>query len=73
MNVLLGCRFHAKEHKLCEMDSGRVCHNLFMFAGGSSGWNPVDIYILMRNKKLVTGEVWEIVWGRTGETLTRIL
>jgi len=28
-----------------------------MFAGGTSGWNPVDIYILMREKTLVYGNV----------------
>lgn len=60
-----------------EIDLARKLQTLnnsdFKFAGGSSGWNPVDIYILMRNKKLVTGDVSEIVWGRAGEVLTRIL
>jgi hypothetical protein len=47
--------------------------NGFMFAGGSHGWNPIDIFILMREKNLVTGKVTEIVWNGKNQTLTRIL
>lgn len=47
--------------------------NGFMFAGGLHGWNPADIYILMRNKKLVTGTIIEIVWKEKNQILTRVV
>lgn len=45
----------------------------FMFAGGPHGWNPVDTYILMRRKKLVTGKVMEIIWKGTNQIITSVL
>jgi len=51
----------------------RLNDNDFMFAGGSHGWNPVDIYILMREKNLVTGKATEIVWKEKNQTVTRVL
>ena len=45
--------------------------NGFMFAGGIEGWNPVDIFILMREKNLVTGKTIEIVWKEKNQTMTR--
>jgi hypothetical protein len=47
-------------------------HN-FMFAGGVHEWNPLDIFILMREKKLVSGKVTEIVWKGPNQILTRSL
>lgn len=45
--------------------------NNFMFAGGSSGWNPSDIYIHLRDKNMVAAKVTEIVWTSPDVIMTR--
>lgn len=47
--------------------------NDFMFLGGAAGWNPVDIYISMREKNQVSGKVVEISWVNQKQTTLRIL
>lgn len=47
--------------------------NNFMFAGGTNGWSPTDIFILMREKQLLSGNLIEIVWRGKDKISTRIL
>lgn len=47
--------------------------NNFMFLGGCSGWNPVDVFVSMREQNLVTGSVIEISWINKNQTITRTL
>jgi len=66
---IINCK---NEHDLADKLQ-RLNDNGFMFSGGPYGWNPVDIFILMREKNLVSGKVTEIVWRERGQALTRVL
>lgn len=50
---------------------GKIFSNLrdlgFLFAGGSSGWPPAEVFKSFREKGLVMGNFMEIVWSGGGK------